>query len=304
MPCFFYDKWTHLLRGSYGKRELTNGDLDYELSSFAYTGVVRPVEVFQFKYNFDAQRVDNKSTELKTDRFQNNFDLTYFHEMGRIYGGYGYELNDDDRTLTSYNSWRFGLALRLDRHVKVRTHYAGRVKKDQEELTLLKDVEASRFRGDIEVTPVDWIAVGGGYNVRQREYPDIEVRADGQIARAWARVDYTDWGSASGEYSYALDEYENLTDDFDAETHIVTTQVNFEKVEDLRLSGGVTYVEVGKDLDIQKYFFFLEGMYTVLDDYHLEVKYNRYEYDDFILLDRYYTADVVWINLAYDLHFE
>ncbi len=55
---------------------------------------------------------------------------------------------------------------------------------------------------------------------------------------------------------------------------------------------------------VLQFFFFVEGMYTVLDDYHIEVKYNRYEYDDFILLDRYYTADVVWINVAYDLHFE
>jgi hypothetical protein len=85
---------------------------------------------------------------------------------------------------------------------------------------------------------------------------------------------------------------------------VITARGDLERIKDVRLSGGVTYVEVGEDLDIQKYFFFLEGMYTMRDDYHLEVKYNRYEYDDFVLLDRYYTADVVWINVAYDLHFE
>ena len=39
-------------------------------------------------------------------------------------------------------------------------------------------------------------------------------------------------------------------------------------------------------------------------DYHVEVKYNVYNYDDYILLDRYYTANVVWVNVAWDLHFE
>lgn len=304
MPCFFYDKWTHMLRGSLGKRELKNGDLDYELSTFAYTGVIRPIHAFQFRYNFDAERVDDKSTELKTDRIENNFDLTYFNRVGRIYGGYGYETNDDDKTLTSYNSWRAGIALRPDKHFMLKAHYAGRVKEDKEDLTLLRDVEAHRFRGDVEVRPIDWISVGGGYSIRKRDYPDIDVSADGQMARAYGRLDYADWGSVTGEYTYSLDDYDDLAAGFEAESNIYTTRLDFDRIQDLNLAGGLTYVEVRRDLDIQKYFFFLEGMYTVLDDYHLEVKYNRYEYDDFILLDRYYTANVVWINVAYDLHFE
>ncbi len=303
-PCLFYDKWTHLFRGAFGKRELTNGDLDYELSNFQYTGVVRPVDPFQFRYTYYANRIDHKATDLQTDRFVNNLDATYFHNYGRVEAGYGYELNDDDRSLTSYNTWRVGTALRYKHWVKAKAFYSERVKTDEEELTLLKDVEASRFRGDVEVEPIEWLTLGGGFSIREREYPDISVSADGEQARGWARVDYKDWGAGSFYYTYARDEYEDLYGGFNAESQIITTRVDFEKVKDVRLSGGVTYVEVSEDLDIQKYFFFVEGMYTVLDDYHIEVKYNRYEYDDFILLDRYYTADVVWINFAYDLHFE
>ena len=40
---------------------------------------------------------------------------------------------------------------------------------------------------------------------------------------------------------------------------------------------------------------------TFGQDRNLEAKYNVYNYDDFILLDRYYTANVVWFNVAYDL---
>ena len=61
-------------------------------------------------------------------------------------------------------------------------------------------------------------------------------------------------------------------------------------------------LEAGKDLDIEKSILFFEGEYTVQKDLHFEVKYNVYNYDDFILLDRYYTANVVWFNVAYDLH--
>lgn len=304
IPCFFYDKWTHLVRGAYGKRELTDGDLDYTLSNFQYTGVVQPVDRLQFKYNFYANRVDNASTELKTDRFQNGLDVIYFYKYGRVNAGYIYETNDDDRSLTSYKTWRVGTAFRYDRWVKAKIDYSGRVKKDEEELTLLKDVEAASFRGDVEVEPVEWLTIGGGYSQREREYPDIDVEAEGNTARGHVRVRYQDWGAGSFHYTYSKDEYDDLAGKFDAESHVVTARADFEKIEDVRLSGGITYLEVGEDLDIQKYFFFVEGMYTVRDDYHLEVKYNRYEYDDFILADRYYTADVFWINVAYDLHFE
>ena len=61
-------------------------------------------------------------------------------------------------------------------------------------------------------------------------------------------------------------------------------------------------MDIGEDLDVEKSIVFIEGMYDVMDDLHLEVKYNVYNYDDYVLLDRYYTANVVWLTVAYDLH--
>ena len=301
-PSPFYDRWTHLLRGAYGERTLANGDLDTKLANFQYTGVLDPVDRFQLKYNFDANRIDNESTGLKTDRFQNHLDATYAYRYGRLTAGYGYEMNDDDRTLTSYSSWRGGAAFRYDKHVSAKVDYAGRVKKDQEELTLLKDVEASRIRGSLQLQPIDGIVVGGGYSKREREMPDIRVEADGEVTSAFARYEYKGWGSLSADYSYSTDAYRDLSGRFDASSHIVTGRAEFGRIRNLRLAGGGTYMDIGKGLDIEKSMVFAEGAYRVLKDYRLEVRYNMYNYDDYILLNRYYTANVVRINLAYDLH--
>ena len=111
-PSPFYGKWTHLLRAAYGNRKLSNADLEYTLANFQYTGVVQPVEAFRLRYSFDANRIDDQSTRLKTDRFQNDLDATYLYKYGQVSGGYGYETNDDDRTLTRYNNWRVGTAFR------------------------------------------------------------------------------------------------------------------------------------------------------------------------------------------------
>jgi len=82
----------------------------------------------------------------------------------------------------------------------------------------------------------------------------------------------------------------------------VTGRVDFERIKGIRLAGGVTYLNVRRDLDLEKSLVFAEGVYTLRDNYHLEVKYNVYNYDDYVLIDRYYTANVLRINVAYDLH--
>lgn len=301
-PSFFYDKWTHLLRGAYGVNKLSTVGIDYTLLNFQYTGVARPVNPFQLKYNFEAQRIDNESTELVTDRYQNHFDATIFHQYGNVWGGYAYEINDDDRSLTSYHSWRAGAALRYEKYVTAKFRYAGREKSDLAEITLLKDVEASRFRGDLDVRPVEGVSVGGGFHVRNREYPTIRVKADGYSVSGRARYSRMAWGGLSADYTYTNDEYTDLAGLFDTNSHVVTGRVDFERIRSLRLSGGVTYLDIGKDLDIEKSIVFVEGAYTVLDDFHVEAKYNIYNYDDYLVRDRYYTANVVWLNVAYDLH--
>ncbi len=301
-PCLFYDRWTHLVRAAYGVSKLSNAGLDYTLANFQYTGVVDPISRLRFKYDFDAQRVDDQSTGLKTDRFVNGVDATVFHRYGDVSLGYSYETNDDQLTLTYYNSWRAATTFRYNRLLTARLRYAGRLKKDQEELTLLKDVESERFQGDLEVNPLKGLSVGTGFRVRDRDFPDIDVNAHGQIANAYASYAYAGWGGITGSYTYSNDEYTDRVGGFRAWNNSVTGRVDLERIRNLRLSTGLTYLNVGGDLDIEKSILFFEGMYTVKKDIHLEAKYNIYNYDDYVLLDRYYTANVVWFNVAYDLH--
>ena len=79
-------------------------------------------------------------------------------------------------------------------------------------------------------------------------------------------------------------------------------RVEVGRVRNLRVAGGVTYLDIGRDLDIEKSMVFVEGTLRLAGRYRLEAKYNCYNYDDYILLDRYYTANVVRFNLGYDIH--
>jgi hypothetical protein len=161
-------------------------------------------------------------------------------------------------------------------------------------------MEASRIQADLELRPREGIAIGLGLKVRDREFPDIGVEARGEMLRGHAGYTYPRWGGLTGTYTFMQDEYTDLADGYDVTSHVVTARADLERIQNLRLGGGVTYLDVGQDVDIEKSIVFLEAMYTVADDYHFEVKYNVYNYDDYVLLDRYYTANAVWFTIAYD----
>lgn len=297
----FPTKVSHFLRGSYGKQRLTEADLDYQLGAFQYLGTVRPSRAFQFQYRLDLSRIDNQSTRLQTDLVRNDFDLTWYNGIGKLFGGFGYVTNDDDVTLTSYNVWRVGGTASYGKWVTGKLSYATSEKEDQAKRTLLKDIESSRLRASIHARPSDPLTLGVSYVDRVREFPIIRVKATGQRYSAFGRYAVQGKGAINLDYSYSDEEYIDRVAGFDADNHTVTGRIDINAIKDLRLSAGLTYLDIGKDMDVEKSIMMFEGHYTLMNDYFIELKYNVYNYDDYVLLDRYYTANVVWVNIGYNL---
>jgi hypothetical protein len=299
-PCGFYDKWTHFLRGAYGRHELSTTGLDYTLMNFQYTGVVAPINWFTFKYNLYLNRIDDESTQMKTDNVQNNFDGEFYYRYGRLFAGYGYEINDDDRSLTNYNTYRVGGTFDYEGRVFGKVRYANRSKTDTEKRTLLQDIDSELIRADLKLKVIKDLTVGGKYIDGEREFTDIGVKSEGEKANAYLVYEYPNWAGVQGDYTYGVDRYVDRVGKFDTDSHVVTAKLTIDRIRNLYLAGGVTYLQIGKDLDIEKSILSFEGEYTIADDYHIEVQYNVYNYDDFLVLERYYTANVVWVNVAYD----
>lgn len=296
---YLTDKLTHSVRAAWGKHDICATRLAYTLLNFQYYAEARPHESTRLGYTFYANRVDDEATGLKTDNFRHGFDGTYYHRYGNVFAGYSYEINDDDRTLTSYNVYRVGGSARYKNLVHARVRYSSRTKEDEENRTLLKDFEAESFRGDLTIEPVDGLTVGGRYFNRDRDLPDIHVEIEGNTFCTFAAFTFRDWGSLRADYTYSKNKYDDRTGSFKTLNHTVTSCIQVDYVEDLSFSAGVAYIDVGKDLDIEKSTLFFESRYTFRDKYHAELKYDVYNFDDYVLVDRYYTANVVWINVGY-----
>ncbi len=302
LPCVLWPgKLSHYLRGTLGEQKLDQGGLAYTMSTFQYVGVARPIRPFQLDYRFYGSRVKDDATSLQTDEVRNDFDLTWHHGHGKVFGGFGYFTNDNEKSLTSDDVWRIGTVVGDGKVFKGKVSYASSEKTDTENLTLLKDVEASRLRLSLDVTPGDKATFGVSYIDHDRSFPVIGVESSGFRYAADGGYRLAGLGSLNLTYSYSDDEYHDLAGSFQADNHAVTGRLDIDRFRDLKLSAGLTYLDIGKDLDIEKSILMFAGEYALQDDYFVEVKYNVYNYDDFILLDRYYTANVVWVNVGYKL---
>lgn len=302
IPCLLLPgRVTHFVRGSYGKQKLPDDQLESTTSDFEYLGVLKATDAVDVRYRLDLSRIESDATGLQTDRTRNDVDVTWHHRHGSVFGGYGYATNDDDRALTDTNTWRVGGVYRAADRWKVSVSYANSQKDDQESLTLLKDIESSRWRANAQVKLLDQLTVGGAFLQRDRDYPALGVTATGKRYSGFARLALAAWGTASVDYSYSDDAYVDRAGAFDADNSTVSARVDLTGVRNLRLGGGVTYLDLGKDLDVEKSILTFDGQYDLSRDYFVRVRYNVYNYDDFVLLDRYFTANVIWLNVGYRL---
>ena len=301
-PCLLLpDRLTHLLTFSYGLQRLEASGLEDKLSNVQYVGILRLPHDLQLQYRFYAGTTESAASGQKTDNVRNDVDLTWYNRLGSLFAGYGYVTNDDYEALTRYDVWRVGGNATLAGKTKVKVSYATSAKKDENERTLLRDIDVSRLHASVRSQITPELTLGASFVDRSREYPALDVQVDGRRWGLFGRLARTGLGAVQVDYTYSDDDYQDHTAGFRADNHAISARVDYEKLADLRLSAGVTWLDVGKDLDIEKSILSFSGQYDFLDDWFVEAKYNVYNHDDFILVDRYYTANVVWLNLGYRL---
>lgn len=307
VPGVWFDRLTHVVRGAAGRSNLPESNVGFDMTSVQYTGILEASRRARLRYRFYASRVDDEATTNKTDNYQHDVDVSAGWKAALVSLGYGWEALDDDRSVTTANTLRGALSLRHPNDkVSGRVSYATRDKTDTESRTLLKDTEYSRLDVSLEGRPTGEFSLGGRVAERTRDMPDIGSRADGLVASAHGTWRHEHFGNAGViasnlgvEYAYADDEYQNLASDQHVVSHAVTGRLGISVFERLDLEGALTYLKAENDLDIEKSIISMSAAYRLPKGFLTDVKYNIYNYDDYLVAGRFYTANVVWVNVGY-----
>ncbi len=309
LPGVVFDRLTHVLRGSVGKSTLPTSGSEYEMMTIQYTGVAVPWRPLRLKYRFYGAQVDDHAAVNQTDRWINDFDAEYRWRMATVTGGYGWEAWDDDHSVTTYDNVRASLYLRHPQQkISGSVSYSSRDRDDEEDRTLLRDTEYARAEAKIDARPMAGVTVGGRVADRTRKMPGVDAEAEGLAISAYGTYRYEHFGETGvvaatfgADYRYADDDFDNAVGEYHVTSQFVTGRVDLDIYERITAAAAVHFITFDEDMDIDKSILSFEIGYVFRTAYDARVKYNVYNYDDFLMADSFYTANVVWIDFGYAL---
>ena len=112
---------------------------------------------------------------------------------------------------------------------------------------------------------------------------------------------YRGYGTLSGGYAYTVGEYTDIETTFEFCDHFLYADVTAEEYRNVTIGGGITYYRSKRDLDVDRVTVRLKASYRFMEDYHLEGVYNIHNFDDYLIRDAYYTANIIEINIRKDI---
>ena len=307
LPHLLVQRLTNIVRGAVGRSELPYSGLGFDLKNIQYTGLLDATRWSRIKYRFYASSIDDEATRMRTDNFIHDVDVSARWRRALASAGYGWEALDDDHAITTSQTWRGALSLSTaENKVSGRVAYSARNTDDEEATTLIKDREFARLDVRLDARPKPAFSLGGRVANRDRTMPDISSEANG-----WTGTAYTTWryehfgdkgviaGDLGADYTYADDDFDTTTGHEQVISHAATARLNITFHDRIDTQASVTYFKAGEDLDIRKSIVSVGLGYHFKNGFSADARYNAYNYDDYLVLARYYTANVVWLNVGY-----
>lgn len=305
VPNLWIPRLTHIVRGSLGRSDIPQSDLGFDLWTLQYTGLVDAARWARLKYRFFASQVDDEATAIRTDNYIHDVDATLRWRTAMAIVGYGWEAHDDDVTVTTSQTVRGALSYRLpDDRLSARVAYSTRHTDDEEPSTLLQDTEFDRLEATLDGSPARPLTLGARVANRTRRMPDI-----GSEATGWTATGYGLWryrpaeasitGDIGADYTWYDDDYDNTIGTEKVVMHAVTGRVAVTVLKRTDLSAAVTWFKADEDLDLEKSILSFGAGYRFSNGLSADAQYNVYNYDDYLIVSRYYTANVVWVNVGY-----
>ena len=111
------------------------------------------------------------------------------------------------------------------------------------------------------------------------------------------------WGSLTITYSFYHGKYDDMSDTlgYAFQDQVLSGTLRTREVKGLVGEFGGVYYRSIRDQDLEKSNLNFGLMYTFAKTYHVEARYNVFNYDNFLLNRSYYTGNIVEVNLSKDI---
>ncbi len=244
--------------------------------------------------------------KLETDNIAHSFALgKNWGRIGGIQAGYEQRIVDDFVDKTSSNGFIGNAWYRPTQHWYFAARTAMRDKSVEEGSPLTGNESIERNRFTATYTDTAWGFLTARYEANSRTSDDLDSKINYKSLTPGISIKMKKYGRFEASYSYTTGEFRNRSRNIGYEylDHLLTGTLYLPTWNNFDADAGATYFRSKRGQDLEKSHLNFGLMYTVQKEYHLEVRYNVFNYDNFRLNNSYYTGNIVDINFIKDFTF-
>lgn len=273
---------------------------DLKLKTDLLTGTVfqRVSRKILASFKFSLQRSDNLSTYKMTDIERAGLWLNYqISKKLETELGYEYHNKEDQYGTIKTHSILVGAKARPIENLFVSGLYRFKNRKDSDSSTLTGEYDEDNKLLKVKYRPVDKVDLQIRYQDKTRENTDIDTKAESQSFYSNLFFDLGEDFDLTFYFNLLDWDFRNYETDYQTSNRTYGLTMNLKPIESLKLKGGASYLDLGKDLDINKYSFSLGASFEILENYFVEADFQRFGYEDMISSENDLDANVFKIGV-------
>jgi hypothetical protein len=290
-----------VISGGFKHFETKYSESDFGISANTGWGGVRAqiLPSLAAGYNFVFDRASSDSDLIATDNLAYSFDLSYARPLkAGITAGYQFDINDDFEDETQANSLYFSGWCKAIREFEFRFEYGNRLEEIREGTRLLGDEDRTRHKLEVKYRRDGQFSIAAKYEGKRRKNEQIGSKADfDRLSCDMALDHFEKWFNLVAGYSFSKGDYENRDKNFEFRDNLIHGHIAFKKIAHILPGFGGQYYRSKRDIDVESFRLTFDVSYQFATSYRFDVEYNVHNFDDFLVSDSYYTANIVEMNL-------
>ena len=259
---------------------------------------------FQVRYNFIFDRTSSDSDYVATDNITNTAYLSHvWPQFAMLTVGYQHGINDDFEDEIKSNSFYASGWIRPADGLEIRGEFGLTDEEVKEGTRLIGDESRNRHKFRLKYNSGEYGAIALKYENKIRENDQLGTEIDFISYGADYSVAVSKYGTLSAGYIISTGDYDNLEEQFEFTDHTLYGHIQATEYKGVLAGFGLTYYRSKRDLDVESFILRFDAAYEFYDGYTFKAEYNVQNFDDFLVRDQYYTANIVQISLIKHISF-
>lgn len=286
-------------------------DTRYDTNDFAYSanrvwsGIrIEPRGRFALNYNFVFDRASSDSDLVATDNIAHAVYVQYMRAgFLNLTVGYQNDINDDIDDEVNSDTYYLSGWYKPSARLEFRGEYGNRAEKVVEGYRLTGNEDRQRFKFSGKYRSTEYGDVKITYENKSRKNESLSSEVCFDRISLDGNLIVSSLGNLNCGYSYSIGEYENGDGTFEYNSHVIYGDIFLNEYRRFKPGFGFVYYRSKRDLDTESFNLNFKAVYRFMKDYRLHVEYNVHNFDDFLVDNQYYTANIVEISLTKNMTF-